>query len=194
MFCCHFSTAVKDLLALPFAFWRKGSGPGQPLWLTGGWGGHRRGWLCLIPSQTAGVVSLLPFPCCRLAGASKGPTSQEGGRLLSCLPPEVVPVAQRPSPGARGAPLHQPACGAWGLWLQAPGGCLGSDPASAMASVSTPGRTLWDPRPWPHLEPLWGRGVPTGAAACHQAGWATVWPVWSPRGLSGNSEGQSHVL
>lgn len=159
-----------------------------------GWLGWAQEGLAVSHSQAAGAVSLLPFPRCRLAGASRGPTSQEGGRLLSCLPPEAVLVAQRPSPGARGAPLHQPVCGAWGLWLQAPAGCLGSDPASAMASVSTPGGTLWDPRLWPHLELLWGRGVPTGAAACHQAGWATVWPVWSPRGLLGNSEGQSHVL
>ena len=108
MFCGHFSTAVKDLLALPFAFWRKGSGPGQPLWLTGGWGGHRRGWLCLIPSQTAGVVSLLPFPCCRLAGCIQG--SDFAGRRK---------VAQLPSP--RGG-----ACGPAALsW------CQGGSPSSA---------------------------------------------------------------
>lgn len=119
-----------------------------------------------LPSQTDGAVSLLPFPYCRLAGVSKGPTSQKGGRSLSCLPPEVVPVAQCPSPGARGTPLHQPRRGAWGLRLQAPGGHPGSASSSTMASVSNPGGTLWDPRPWPHLEPLWGRVSPGGVGHC----------------------------
>lgn len=87
--------------------------------------------MSLIPSQMAGVVSLLPFPRCRLAGASKGPTSQEGGRLLSCLPPEVVPwpsalllvpgglpfISRHVVPGACGSRLLE---GVWDLTQPVP--------------------------------------------------------------------------
>lgn len=114
----------------------------------------------------AGVGAGGASSSCRLAGASKGPTSQEGGRSLRCLPPEVVPVAQPPSPGARGTRLHRLRHGAWGLRLQAPGGRLGSAPSSATASISTPGGTLWEPQPWPHLEPPWGRVPPGGVGHC----------------------------